>query len=1105
MATKWSDDGKVIYQSTAEGIRLHNEGTGVVSGGAITQRAAGANMSVDVATVTVRISGTNYTFAGPTNKTVTPAHATLPRQDLVYATSAGIFVLDGAAAAEPGSGVIYPDPPALPANAVPLGRIEVSAGVTTIVDARIVDERMLLPTSLSVGDIPAAIGSVRIPNNTWVAWRNAANTAEYGIKSNANDVLESTNLGFAIGTNPATTGTIRLPNGGGSGASGSIYFRNAANTANLRTHWADSSDATWIETTTGTELYLAVAGTAQARVGTGYLTIGTTAATSGLIRIPNNTSIVARNAANTSNLTLWGVNASDVAFTGLNIAIGTNPATAGAIRLPNNANINFRNAANTADRVLVVGSSDDNVYIGDTTNRVIVQGASLAIGTTPAASGVIRVPNNLSINARNAANTADLNLIYLGSNDVVNVGLAATTVAVNVGSTTRLTITDGAMTYSGIYVQAGRAASGFGGNFRSMDDTGTSRWVAGILGGAGATSYSIYDNVNAAERLRLTSGATSSLLIPNATEAAPNGFMTDSDTGTWGEGSDIVSIVGGALRVARFAGGASKVNYLRFNSVVSGSYPQIIAEGADANAGVNISAKGSAPVTLYGGDFGRILVQFTESGTTAVNYIQMSSRPTGAGPWMRVLGADANIPLNLSSKGTSPVAVFTGDLTRTVAHFLDATSAVNYLAFQGAATGGAVLVSAAGSDASVPIVIDSKGATADVRLRPGGVISLAALGVASAVNYVQVTNAITGNYPSISVGGTDATIGLVIDAKGATSDIRLRPGGSVGLMVRGVASAVNYTEAWSAVTGGGPAIIAAGSDVNVHLSLSSKAAGNVDIWTGGVTRRVAQFLDLASSVNYLTLRGSATGGPVRVSADGSDAAIGMALYSKGDGAISIGTTTHWLDIGRSGATTTLTAASGSADIGLTLTPKGTGIVTVSSALDVDGAYVSIGTTPATAFAVRLPNNNYISWRNAANTANVSFGVTASNGFLWDNGTTGTMALSTAGELTLGGSAAVDGIIRIPNNSAIKGRNVGNTADVEIARISSVNSDVVLGNGTISLTGTSLVDFAGPPVGLGGGAAPTFGTIGGAGPATAAQNSWLKIKIAGVDTWIPVWR
>lgn len=42
------------------------------------------------------------------------------------------------------------------------------------------------------------------------------------------------------------------------------------------------------------------------------------------------------------------------------------------------------------------------------------------------------------------------------------------------------------------------------------------------------------------------------------------------------------------------------------------------------------------------------------------------------------------------------------------------------------------------------------------------------------------------------------------------------------------------------------------------------------------------------------------------------------------------------------------------------------------------------------------------------------------------------------------------------------------------------------------------------VALGGGAAPTLGTIGGTGPTAAAQSKWLEIKIGGTSHWIPVW-
>lgn len=63
------------------------------------------------------------------------------------------------------------------------------------------------------------------------------------------------------------------------------------------------------------------------------------------------------------------------------------------------------------------------------------------------------------------------------------------------------------------------------------------------------------------------------------------------------------------------------------------------------------------------------------------------------------------------------------------------------------------------------------------------------------------------------------------------------------------------------------------------------------------------------------------------------------------------------------------------------------------------------------------------------------------------------------------------------------------------------------------TGVILLSAGGRPVrwgvanvALGGGAAPTLGTIGGGGPATAGQNSWLQLQDStGATVWIPVWK
>lgn len=54
--------------------------------------------------------------------------------------------------------------------------------------------------------------------------------------------------------------------------------------------------------------------------------------------------------------------------------------------------------------------------------------------------------------------------------------------------------------------------------------------------------------------------------------------------------------------------------------------------------------------------------------------------------------------------------------------------------------------------------------------------------------------------------------------------------------------------------------------------------------------------------------------------------------------------------------------------------------------------------------------------------------------------------------------------------------------------------------------TGVLIYGKPTVALGGGAAPTLGTIGGSGPATAGQNAWMEMRdSAGAAFWVPIWK
>ena len=58
---------------------------------------------------------------------------------------------------------------------------------------------------------------------------------------------------------------------------------------------------------------------------------------------------------------------------------------------------------------------------------------------------------------------------------------------------------------------------------------------------------------------------------------------------------------------------------------------------------------------------------------------------------------------------------------------------------------------------------------------------------------------------------------------------------------------------------------------------------------------------------------------------------------------------------------------------------------------------------------------------------------------------------------------------------------------------------------LRITSAQILDYRLATIAAGGGASATLATIGGSGPATAGQNSWIKIKVAGTDSFIPIWR
>lgn len=101
--------------------------------------------------------------------------------------------------------------------------------------------------------------------------------------------------------------------------------------------------------------------------------------------------------------------------------------------------------------------------------------------------------------------------------------------------------------------------------------------------------------------------------------------------------------------------------------------------------------------------------------------------------------------------------------------------------------------------------------------------------------------------------------------------------------------------------------------------------------------------------------------------------------------------------------------------------------------------------------------------------------------------------------TLAGSFRFSHAPALANAQHLFGINAAGTAAFGLVGVSAADRVQISKDGADIQLGLALIA-------LGGGAAPTFGTIGGTGPTTAGQNSWLRLFDAfGNAFWVPAWR
>src|SRR5262245_8605451 len=264
-----------------------------------------------------------------------------------------------------------------------------------------------------------------------------------------NSFQTTTATGFlSVGTPTAASGAIRLMN------NQSVKWRNAANTGDIAAVTLDTSNQLVFGGPTATVLAFngtTFYGFADGAVALGSLTarwsvcclsssvsIGTNAATTGAIRLATGSVINGRNATNTGDVTLVGINSSN------QVTLSTEVITNGGVMFSGNAGTGaggammfaaagsgsadcylYRQSAGVMSMLATLLPYADNTYdLGSATFRFRTGyfGTALTIGTNPATTGEIRVPNGGAVWGRNAANTADVRLFRISAGDVINLG-----------------------------------------------------------------------------------------------------------------------------------------------------------------------------------------------------------------------------------------------------------------------------------------------------------------------------------------------------------------------------------------------------------------------------------------------------------------------------------------------------------------------------------------------------------------------------------------------------------------------------------------------------------------------------------------------------------
>lgn len=331
-----------------------------------------------------------------------------------------------------------------------------------------------------------------------------------------------------------------------------------------------------------------------------------------------------------------------------------------------------------------------------------------------------------------------------------------------------------------------------------------------VIGNGGGTSQSVLDAIEAVQATIATYGTMATQDANNVaiTGGSINGTTVGSTTPAAGTFTTLTATgqtsLGGAagsegLRVVTTA---SAINWVEAagTSTAFGTVA-VSANGASSAVNLGLRSRGSGSLIL-GTNSGAQTQAVVSHTASAVNYVQVTGAATTGAPVISAQGSDASVQLRFSAKGTQSIR-FDNNNTANQIFRIDgsATNSVNYLQASGANTTLFPVLSAQGSDTNISQVFQSKG-TGAIDLAAGSRgVNISNGGTVTAITGTAAGNAYT-SFPTVALsapttaGGVQATVSVTR----LFQNIATIAGGGTGYTVGDTLTVVGGTPVGSAAT-----------------------------------------------------------------------------------------------------------------------------------------------------------------------------------------------------------------------------------------------------------------------------------------------------------------